>query len=244
MRSKLEETINNISFFKKEDIVSELLRCIEDRKYFVDTAVSRGPEDDYRLSDVVYEIVKNFNILPQELEEIKREKNQKHQEDKERENNDIVDVRVEVPYQSHIKYEWDEKLNSPVVDRILFSSVHYPGNYGYIPGTLSGDGDALDILVLNETPLMPGCLVKCKIIGCLLTHDEKGQDEKMLAVPLEKIDASCKDVNNYTDLGEYKLKKIRQFFEIYKELEPGKKVVVDDYVDKDKAMAILLKSLK
>ena len=155
----------------------------------------------------------------------------------------VVEARIEIPYQSHIKYEWDEKRNVAVVDRILFSSVHYPGNYGYIPGTLAGDGDALDILVLNETPLMPGCLIKCRIIGCLLTHDEKGQDEKLLAVPVDSVDPSCKSIMEYTDLGDYKLQKIRHFFEIYKKLEPGKKVEVDDFIGRTRTIEILLKSL-
>ena len=100
----------------------------------------------------------------------------------------IVDVIIEIPYNSHIKYEYDEKINKIRCDRILNTSMNYPGNYGYIPNTLSGDGDPLDILMVCDYQLLPGIVIKSKIIGVLLTEDEKGADEKLLVVPYKGVD--------------------------------------------------------
>src|SRR6185295_1987757 len=111
-----------------------------------------------------------------------------------------VNVIVEVPVGGEpIKYEMDKEAGTLVVDRFLYTSMRYPCNYGFIPHTLSGDGDPVDVLVYANYPIIPGAVIAAKPIGVLITEDEKGKDEKILAVPTEKIDPFFKDVNSYKD---------------------------------------------
>jgi inorganic pyrophosphatase len=134
----------------------------------------------------------------------------------------IVDAVIEIPFQSNIKYEID-KNGHLRVDRILSTSMHYPGNYGYIPGTLAGDGDPVDILLLRELSFHPGCRVRCRVIGLLETTDEKGQDEKVLAVTTDDPRRDIKELQQST------LDKIKHFFQNYKSLEKNKQVSVGSF---------------
>lgn len=142
-----------------------------------------------------------------------------------------VDMIVEIPFNSNIKYEFDKEINKIRVDRILNTSMLYPGNYGYIPNTLSGDGDPLDILLLTEYPIIPGCIIKVRIIGVLYTIDEKGNDEKLLAVPSSDVDSNYDDIKALKDLSPIILKKIKHFFTHYKDNDKNKWVNVYDFGD-------------
>lgn len=141
----------------------------------------------------------------------------------------MVLVHIEIPYGSCVKYEFEDgKL---LVDRILSTSMNYPGNYGYIPKTLADDGDAIDVLVINQQPLFPTSYIKCKVLGMLVTEDEKGYDQKVIAVPEEKIDKTLSHLNDIDDLNETQLDIIKNFFSNYKANEPEKWVKVYDFED-------------
>jgi len=141
----------------------------------------------------------------------------------------MVLVHIEIPYGSCVKYEFEDgKL---LVDRILSTSMNYPGNYGYIPKTLADDGDAIDVLVINQQPLFPTSYIKCKVLGMLVTEDEKGYDQKVIAVPEEKIDKTLSHLNDIKDLNETQLDIIKNFFSNYKANETEKWVKVYDFED-------------
>ena len=140
-----------------------------------------------------------------------------------------VDMIVEIPNNSNVKYEYDKVCKRMRCDRIISTSMLYPGNYGYIPKTLSGDGDPVDILLICDYAIYPGTIVNAKIIGILLTEDEKGGDEKVIAVPAEEVDQSSFYINDYQDLGPQMLVKIKHFFKHYKDNESNKWVKVGDY---------------
>ena len=140
-----------------------------------------------------------------------------------------IDMIVEIPYNSKIKYEFDNKLQKMRVDRILNTSMLYPGNYGYIPKTLSGDGDPLDVLLITEYPILPGSIIRVRIIGVLLTTDEKGNDEKIIAVPTSDVDSNYENINNLNDLSSITLKKIKHFFNHYKDNDKNKWVKVNQF---------------
>ena len=152
-----------------------------------------------------------------------------------------VDVIVEIPKNTNIKYEYDEDLGMIRCDRILNTPMMYPANYGYIPGTLSGDGDPLDVLVLCDFSLHPNTVINCKIIGVLNTTDEKGVDDKIIAVPNDKIDRNSKSYDNISDVSDDLKESIKYFFEHYKDLEKDKWVVVNSFENKEKAVEILEK---
>ena len=128
-----------------------------------------------------------------------------------------ADVFVEIPKGSRTKYELDKKSGRIRLDRVLFSSVHYPADYGFVTDTLGGDGDPLDALVVVEEPTFPGCIVPARPIGTLLMRDSKGEDEKILAVPVG--DPRFDEIRELTDLPKHWLKEIETFFATYKELE-------------------------
>ncbi len=132
--------------------------------------------------------------------------------------NDTVVAFIEIPRGSRNKYEYDEKTRTFRLDRVLYSSVHYPADYGYIPGTLAGDGDPLDILVLTQEPTFPGCMIDACPIGGLDMEDEKGKDFKVLAVPVG--DPRYDHVRTLDALGDHWLREIETFFATYKLLEP------------------------
>ncbi|NPA27724.1 MAG: inorganic diphosphatase [Epsilonproteobacteria bacterium] len=155
-----------------------------------------------------------------------------------------VKAVIEVPYGSNIKYEIDKESGAIEVDRVMFSAMFYPANYGFVPNTLSDDGDPADILVLTDYSLIPGAVINSRLIGVLLMEDESGVDEKLIAVPHEKVDPTYKDINDITDLPEHTLNKIKNFFETYKMLEPNKWVKVKEFKGKDEATKILEAAIK
>jgi inorganic pyrophosphatase len=131
---------------------------------------------------------------------------------------DLIEVVVEIPRGSRNKYELDHERGVLVLDRVLFSSVHYPTDYGFISGTLSLDGDPLDALVIIEEPTFPGCHLRARPIGVLNMRDEKGPDQKILAVAVG--DPRYADIRDLTELGAHWLREIENFFQTYKALEP------------------------
>ncbi|MCS7196217.1 MAG: inorganic diphosphatase [Aquificaceae bacterium] len=152
-------------------------------------------------------------------------------------------VVVEIPQDSPIKYELDKESGAVFVDRFLFTAMHYPFNYGFIPKTLAEDGDPVDVLVISRYPVMPGCVMRCRPIGALEMKDEEGLDTKLLAVPHSKLDPTYEGVKSYEDLPEVLLQKIKHFFEHYKELEPGKWVKVEGFKGVDFAYEEIRKGI-
>ncbi|CAN5470313.1 inorganic diphosphatase [soil metagenome] len=158
---------------------------------------------------------------------------------------DDVNVVIEVPIGGEpIKYEMDKASGALVVDRFLYTSMRYPGNYGFIPHTLSGDGDPCDVIVANTRALMPGSVISCRVVGVLLMEDEAGQDEKLLAVPSSWLTARYDNVKNYTDFPEITLKQIEHFFAHYKDLEGTKWVKVLGWADADKARELIIEGIE
>jgi inorganic pyrophosphatase len=136
---------------------------------------------------------------------------------------DEVNVVIEVAIGGEpIKYEMDKEAGTLFVDRFLYTPMRYPGNYGFIPHTLSEDGDPCDVLVANTRPLVPGSYIAVRPIGVMMMEDEGGGDEKIIAVPVPKLTKRYENVTNYTDLPQITLDQIQHFFEHYKDLEPGK----------------------
>jgi inorganic pyrophosphatase len=140
---------------------------------------------------------------------------------------DDVNVIIEVPIGGEpIKYELDKEAGTLVVDRFLHTPMRYPGNYGFVPHTLSDDGDPIDVLVVNTRPIVPGAVINVRPVGVLKMQDEAGGDEKIIAVPMPKLTKRYAHVHEYTDLPEITLQQMQHFFEHYKDLEPGKWVKV------------------
>ena len=148
-----------------------------------------------------------------------------------------VDVLVEIPRGSRQKYELDKKTGRIRLDRVLFSSVHYPADYGFVMQTLAGDGDPLDALVVVEEPTFPGCIVPARPIGTLLMSDERGDDEKILAVPTG--DPRFAEVRDLDDLPKHWLREIETFFATYKELESNKSSDVKGWHDAEVAWKLI-----
>ena len=157
---------------------------------------------------------------------------------------EIVNVVIEIPMNSNVKYELDKESGVLFVDRILFTSMVYPFNYGFIPGTLEEDGDPVDVLVLGYEPLIPGCVIKVKPIGVLETEDEKGRDAKIVAVPIDKIDPRFENIKDVGDLPSNIRERIAHFFEHYKELEKGKWVKVIGWKNRDEAVNRIKKAIE
>jgi inorganic pyrophosphatase len=151
-----------------------------------------------------------------------------------------VNVVIEVPIGGEpIKYEMDKEAGTLVVDRFLYTSMRYPGNYGFIPHTLSGDGDPCDVLVANTRAIVPGAVIAVKPVGVLVMEDDGGQDEKIIAVPTAKLTRRYEHVESYTDLPDITVKQIEHFFEHYKDLEPGKWVKVVRWGDAEDAKRLI-----
>jgi len=157
---------------------------------------------------------------------------------------DNLDMVVEIPYNSFVKYEFDEENKLMRCDRVLHTAMAYPGNYGFFPNTLAGDGDPLDVLMICDYAIFPGIHVKVKIIGVLITKDEKGDDEKILVVPNVKVDPNYTNINDYTDLPKWTLSKIKHFFKHYKDTESNKWVQVKGFEGREKAIEIYKKSIQ
>jgi inorganic pyrophosphatase len=151
-----------------------------------------------------------------------------------------VNVVIEVPIGGEpIKYEMDKASGALKVDRFLYTSMRYPGNYGFIPHTLSDDGDPCDVIVANTRAIIPGAIISCRIVGVLLMEDEAGRDEKLLAVPSAKLTQRYARVNTFTDLPEITLEQIEHFFAHYKDLEPGKWVKIVRWGDAEEARRLV-----
>jgi inorganic pyrophosphatase len=154
------------------------------------------------------------------------------------ENFTTVEAVVEIPRGSRNKYEFDTATGSLHLDRVLYSSVHYPADYGFIPGTQSADGDPLDVLILVEEPTFPGCRIRFRPIGVLLMRDEKGIDEKILGVPI--VDPRFEGIADLKDLSKHWLAEIENFFATYKVLE-GKETTIEGWQGATEARAVLQK---
>lgn len=153
-------------------------------------------------------------------------------------NLETVDALIEIPKGSRNKYEFNETTGAIYLDRVLYSSVHYPTDYGFIPETTSGDGDPLDVLVIVEEPTFPGCRMKVRPIGLLLMRDEKGIDEKILAVPV--ADPRFDGIHDIKDLQKHWLLEIENFFSTYKELEK-KETHIEGWRSSQEARKVLKK---
>ena len=155
-----------------------------------------------------------------------------------------VNVVIEVPIGGEpIKYEMDKASGALKVDRFLYTSMRYPGNYGFIPHTLSDDGDPCDVIVANTRAIIPGAIMSCRIVGVLLMEDEAGGDEKLLAVPAAKLTLRYAGVKSFTDLPEITLKQIEHFFAHYKDLEPGKWVKIVRWGDAEEAHRLVTEGI-
>jgi inorganic pyrophosphatase len=155
-----------------------------------------------------------------------------------------VNVIIEVPIGGEpIKYEMDKAAGTLVVDRFLHTPMRYPGNYGFVPHTLSDDGDPIDVLVANTRPIVPGAVINVRPVGVLKMQDEAGGDEKIIAVPVPKLTKRYEHVMNYTDMPEITLQQIQHFFEHYKDLEPGKWVKMTGWGDAAEARRLIAEAI-
>jgi len=158
---------------------------------------------------------------------------------------DDVNVIVEVPIGGEpIKYEMDKASGTMFVDRMLYTAMRYPGNYGFIPHTLSDDGDPVDVLIANERPIIPGAVINCRPVGVLRMTDEAGGDEKIIAVPSDKVSAMYRHVRDLKDLPDIKVRRIVHFFEHYKDLEENKWVRVERLGDAAEARRLILECIE
>ncbi len=156
-----------------------------------------------------------------------------------------INVIVEVPIGGEpIKYELDKASGTMFVDRMLYTAMHYPGNYGFIPHTLSDDGDPIDVLIANSRPIVPGAVCNCRPVGVLFMKDEHGGDEKIIAVPTDKVSPIYRDIKNYTDIPEMALVRIAHFYEHYKDLEEGKWVKIDHWGDEAEARSMIERAIE
>lgn len=157
---------------------------------------------------------------------------------------DEVNVIVEVPVGGEpIKYEMDKASGALVVDRFLYTAMRYPGNYGFIPHTLSDDGDPIDVLIANQRGIAPGAIIAVRPVGVLKMKDEAGGDEKIIAVPVPRLTRRYEHVHNYTDLPDITLRQIQHFFEHYKDLEGSKWVEVVGWGDAAEAKSLIVEAM-
>ncbi len=156
-----------------------------------------------------------------------------------------INVIIEIPaYADPVKYELDKETGAMYVDRFMSTAMQYPCNYGYVPNTLSNDGDPVDVLVLAPYPLIPGSVITCRPVGVLKMTDESGDDAKVLAVPLDKLCKTYRSVDNFRDISDETLSRIAHFFEHYKDLDEGKWVRVDGWYGLDEAKQEIMHSLQ
>ena len=156
-----------------------------------------------------------------------------------------VNVLIEVPLGGQpIKYELDKDAGLLVVDRFLYTPMSYPGNYGFVPHTLSDDGDPIDVLVINTRELVPGCVINVRPVGVLIMEDNAGEDEKILAVPSHALTKRYDHVLEYTDLPDITIQQVKHFFEHYKDLEPGKWVQISGWLGADDAKKKIVESME
>jgi inorganic pyrophosphatase len=156
-----------------------------------------------------------------------------------------INVIVEVSVGGEpIKYEMDKDAGAMYVDRFLYTPMRYPGNYGFVPHTLCGDGDPIDVVVVNQRPVVPGAIMNCRPIGVLIMEDESGQDEKIIAVPSHKLTKRYDKVHSVDDLPEITISQVKHFFEHYKDLEPGKWVKVKTVESAETAKRMIVESIE
>ncbi|MDO8954744.1 MAG: inorganic diphosphatase [Gammaproteobacteria bacterium] len=156
-----------------------------------------------------------------------------------------INVIIEIPALSEpVKYEMDKESHLLMVDRFMSTCMQYPANYGFVPNTLSDDGDPVDVLVVTPIPLRHGCMIRCRPIGMLKMTDEAGEDAKIIAVPHDKLTPMYRDVHEIADLPELLLKQIQHFFEHYKDLESGKWVKISGWADANAAKKEIVDSKK
>ncbi len=154
-------------------------------------------------------------------------------------------VVIEIPMNSDpVKYEIDDETGAVMVDRFMLAAMHYPCNYGYVPQTISEDGDPVDVLVLSPFPIQIGAVIKCRAVGVLNMEDEAGGDAKVLAVPVTKLYPPYRNIQSPSDLPQEELDRIQHFFERYKDLEKGKWVKVEGWADADAAKAEITNSIE
>lgn len=157
---------------------------------------------------------------------------------------DDINVIIEVPVGGEpIKYEMDKASGTLFVDRFLYTPMRYPGNYGFVPHTLSADGDPIDVLVCNTRAIMPGAVMNCRPVGVLVMEDEAGGDEKIIAVPSNKITRRYEAIKTASDLPEITRQQIQHFFEHYKDLEPGKWVKLKSWGDVAVAKRLIVEAI-
>jgi len=155
-----------------------------------------------------------------------------------------INVIIEIPaYAEPVKYEVDKDSGALFVDRFMGTAMQYPCNYGYVPHTLSDDGDPVDVLVICPNPLLSGSVIACRPIGVLKMTDESGEDAKILAVPVDKLTPLYKKISSFRDVDDAKLAKISHFFEHYKDLEAGKWVRIDGWYGEDEAKKEIVDSI-
>ena len=158
---------------------------------------------------------------------------------------DDINVLIEVPVGGEpIKYELDKSSGTLFVDRFLYTPMRYPGNYGFVPHTLSEDGDPIDVLVCNTREIIPGAVINCRPVGVLVMEDDKGLDEKVLAVPSSHVSRRYAAVEEYTQLPEITLQQIQHFFEHYKDLEPNKWVRIGHWGDAAEAKQMITAAIE
>lgn len=156
-----------------------------------------------------------------------------------------VNVIVEVPIGGEpIKYEIEKDSGALFVDRFLYTPMRYPGNYGFVPHTLSADGDPIDVVVCNTRPIVPGAVMNCRVVGALVMEDDGGGDEKLVAVPTEKLTSRYDGVQNYTDLPTILTSQIEHFFTHYKDLEPNKWVKIERWAGVDEAKDMVREAIE
>ncbi|MBO6676156.1 MAG: inorganic diphosphatase [Rhizobiales bacterium] len=156
-----------------------------------------------------------------------------------------VNVIIEVPIGGEpIKYEIEKDSGALFVDRFLYTPMRYPGNYGFVPHTLSADGDPIDVVVCNTRPIVPGAVMNCRVVGALVMEDDGGGDEKLVAVPTEKLTSRYDGVQNYTDLPTILTSQIEHFFSHYKDLEPNKWVKIERWAGVDEAKDMVREAIE
>jgi inorganic pyrophosphatase len=156
-----------------------------------------------------------------------------------------VNAVIEIPLGGvPVKYEFDKKSGAIFVDRFLHTAMFYPGNYGFIPHTLSDDGDPCDVLVISQVPVVPGAVIRCRPVGALLMKDEAGGDEKILAVPVDALHPFYTGVTSYKNLPAVMTEQIAHFFQHYKDLEKGKWVTIVRWLDAADAEKLILDGIE
>jgi len=156
-----------------------------------------------------------------------------------------VNVVIEIPSHSEpVKYEVDKETGAMFVDRFMGTAMHYPCNYGYVPQTLSEDGDPVDVLVVTPIPVISGAVIRVRPLGMLCMTDEAGKDSKIIAVPIDKLSSLYTHMNSVRDLPKPLLDSISHFFDHYKDLEPGKWVKIDGWVDTEEAKREIVDSIE